>query len=90
MDYATRMRTKLSNSLQPVRLEIEDDSQRHAGHAGADPVGETHFNITVVSAAFEGKSRVARQRLVYEIVAEELKERVHALSLRTLAPSEDV
>ena len=90
MDYATRMRTKLSNSLQPVRLEIEDDSKRHAGHAGADPVGETHFNITVVSAAFEGKSRVARQRLVYEIVAEELKERVHALSLRTLTPSEDV
>ena len=52
--------------------------------------GETHFNITVVSAAFEGKSRVARQRLVYEIVAEELKERVHALGLKTLTPSEDV
>jgi BolA protein len=90
MDYATRMRTKLSSSLQPVRLEIEDESHRHAGHAGADPVGETHFNVMVVSAAFEGKSRVARQRLVYEILAEELKERVHALSLKTLTPSEDV
>ena len=54
-------------------------------------MGETHFNITVVSAAFEGKSRVARQRLVYEIVAEELKERVHALGLKTLQlPSEDI
>ena len=90
MDYATRMRTKLSSSLPPDRLEIEDESHRHAGHAGADPVGETHFNVTVVSAAFEGKSRVARQRLVYEILAEELKERVHALSLKTLTPSEDV
>jgi BolA family transcriptional regulator, general stress-responsive regulator len=90
MDYATRMRTKLSSSLKPVRLEIEDESHRHAGHTGADPKGETHFNITVVSAAFEGKSRVARQRLVYEIVAEELKEHVHALGLKTLTPSEDV
>ena len=90
MDYATRMRTKLTEALQPTRLDIIDDSHRHAGHAGADPLGETHFNITIVSAAFDGKSRVARQRLVYDVVAQELKERVHALSLKTLTPAEDV
>ena len=89
MDYATRMRTKLTEALQPTRLDIVDDSHRHAGHAGADPLGETHFNITIVSAAFDGKSRVARQRLVYDLVAQELKERVHALSLKTLTPAED-
>jgi BolA family transcriptional regulator, general stress-responsive regulator len=89
MDYATRMRTKLTEALQPTRLDIIDDSHRHAGHAGADPLGETHFNIIIVSAAFDGKSRVARQRLVYDAVAQELKERVHALSLKTLTPAED-
>ncbi|MBI1206047.1 MAG: BolA/IbaG family iron-sulfur metabolism protein [Azospirillum sp.] len=89
MDYATRMRTKLTEALHPVRLEIEDDSARHAGHGGANPQGESHFNLTVVSAAFEALSRLARQRLVYGIVADELAERVHALSLRTLTPAED-
>ena len=89
MDYATRMRTKLTEALQPTRLDIIDDSHRHAGHAGADPLGETHFNITIVSAAFDGKSRVARQRMVYDVVVQELKERVHALGLKTLTPAED-
>jgi len=89
MEYATRLRTKISNALQPTRIDIVDESHRHAGHAGADPVGETHFNITIVSAAFDGKSKVARQRMVYDAVAQELKERVHALSLKTLTPAED-
>ncbi|UEM20320.1 BolA family transcriptional regulator [Skermanella mucosa] len=89
-DYATRMRNKLTEAFRPSRLEIVDDSHRHAGHAGADPLGETHFNILIVSETFDGKSRVARQRLVYEAVAEELRERVHALSLKTLTPTEDV
>ncbi|EWY37366.1 BolA family transcriptional regulator [Skermanella stibiiresistens SB22] len=89
-EYATRMRAKLTEALRPSRLEIEDDSRRHAGHAGAGAEGETHFNIIIVSDAFEGKSRVARQRQVYDIVADELRERVHALSLKTLTLAEDV
>ncbi len=83
-----RMETKLREALQPVRLDIIDDSHRHAGHGGAHPEGESHFHIQIVSAAFTGKSRVARQRLVYEVLAEELRERVHALTLETLSPDE--
>jgi len=83
-----RMETKLRAALQPVRLDIIDDSHRHAGHGGAHPEGESHFHIQIVSAAFTGKSRVARQRLVYEVLAEELRERVHALTLETLSPDE--
>lgn len=86
--YADRIRTKLTDSLAPTRLVVQDDSNRHHGHAGAHPSGETHFNVTVESAAFSGKNRVARQRLVYEILAEELRERVHALSLKLTAPGE--
>jgi BolA protein len=88
--YANRMRTKLTESLAPTRLEIEDDSASHHGHAGAHPDGggETHFNVTIESAVFAGKNRVARQRLVYGILADELRERVHALSLKLTAPGE--
>ena len=89
MTYAERIRTKLTGALAPVRLSIVDDSHRHAGHAGHDARGETHFDVTVVSAVFADKSRVARQRLVYDILAQELAERVHALALRTLTPDED-
>lgn len=88
--YANRMRTKLTDSLAPTRLEIVDESAQHLGHAGAHPDGggETHFNVTIESAAFSGKNRVARQRLVYGILADELRERVHALSLKLMAPGE--
>ncbi|MGE3333044.1 MAG: BolA family protein [Rhodospirillaceae bacterium] len=86
--YANRIHAKLAESLAPTRLEVEDDSNRHHGHAGAHPSGETHFNVTVESAAFAGKNRVARQRLVYGILADELRERVHALSLKLTAPGE--
>lgn len=87
--YADRMRRKLTDGLAPVRLDIADESARHHGHGGAHPEGETHFHLTVVSAAFEGKSRVERQRMVYALLAAEMAERVHALGLTTLAPSED-
>lgn len=86
---ADTIRQKLSDRFAPTRLEIIDESHRHAGHAGARPEGETHFALTIVSAAFSGESRVARQRLVYQTLAEELATRIHALSLTTLAPDED-
>lgn len=88
MDYRTRMETKLVQALAPQALTIKDVSHLHAGHAGADPAGETHFNVTVVSDRFDGMTRVARQRLVYDLLADELRERVHALQLRTLTPAE--
>jgi len=90
MRVADTIRGKLTERFTPVRLEISDESYRHAGHEGARPEGETHFSITIVSDAFIGQSRVARQRLVYQILAEELVTRVHALSLTTLTPDEDM
>ena len=86
---ADAIREKLTARFAPLRLEIEDQSHRHAGHAGARPEGETHFSVTLVSAVFAGESRVSRQRLVYQTLAAELATRVHALSLTTLAPEED-
>ena len=83
------IRRKLTEALAPSRLDIVDDSGRHAGHVGARPEGETHFIIEIASAQFAGLSRVARQRLVYKVLADELQSRVHALALKTLTPEED-
>jgi len=80
---------KLQAAFQPTRLEIVDDSARHSGHAGAREGGESHFNVTIEAPAFAGTNKVARQRMVYRALAEELAGPVHALSLRTLAPGED-
>lgn len=89
MTVASRIREKLTEKLAPTRLDIVDDSHKHAGHVGARPEGETHFSVEIVSAAFEGVSRVQRQRMVYEILQDELAGPVHALALRTLSPSDD-
>jgi BolA protein len=83
------IRDKLNQAFEPTRLEIEDDSARHHGHAGARPGGESHFNVLIESAAFEGAPKVARQRMVYRALAEELAGPLHALSVRALAPGED-
>ncbi|MFN3815747.1 BolA family protein [Brevundimonas sp.] len=91
---ATIIREKLTLALSPARLVIEDDSARHAGHhheGGVDarPGGESHFNLEVVSASFEDKGRVERQRIINTLLAEELAGPVHALSIRARSPSED-
>jgi BolA family transcriptional regulator, general stress-responsive regulator len=89
MSVADTIRTKLTDRFAPTWLAIVDESHRHAGHAGARPEGETHFTVRIVSAAFDGLGRVARQRLVYQTLADELATRVHALSLTTLSPAEN-
>ena len=81
------IRRKLSAALRPA-ASISCDSA-HAGHAGARPEGESHFTVEIVSARFAGLSRVARQRLVYGALADELRTDIHALALKTLAPDED-
>jgi BolA protein len=88
MSVAQRIRTKLTAGLNPLRLVIHDESHRHAGHTGARPAGETHFRVEIVASAFDGESRIARQRRVYQLLAEELAGPIHALSLTTLTPSE--
>ena len=89
MTVAATIREKLERRFAPTRLDIVDESDRHAGHAGARPEGETHFAVTIVSAAFAGLGRLARQRHVYETLAEEIGNPVHALALTTLTPDED-
>jgi len=83
-----RIREKLTAALHPERLEIVDESDRHAGHAGARPGGETHFRVEIVAAAFEGKSRLERQRLIYALLKDEMSQKIHALSLVVRAPGE--
>lgn len=88
MSVADSIRRKLTEGLAPLHLEIVDESHRHEGHAGHDGRGESHFRVAVVSAAFEGRSRVDRQRLVYGLLAEEMAGRIHALALVTKTPDE--
>jgi len=92
MSVAASMQEKLTSVFAPVALEIEDQSARHAGHAGAMRAdgsrGETHFHVRLVSSAFEGLTRVERQRRVYAALKDELAGPVHALSLSALTPAE--
>lgn len=88
MSVAATIERKLMEALAPARLAITDDSHLHAGHAGSRPGGETHFTVEIVSERFRGLPRVARQRLVYAALADELQGPVHALALKTLAPGE--
>ena len=85
-----RIETKLREALAPSRLEVRDDSQLHHGHGGWREGGETHFHVTVVSAAFEGRNRVERHRVVNGLLSDELKGRVHALSLQLMTPQENM
>jgi BolA protein len=82
------IRDKLTAAFQPERLEVVDDSARHAGHAGAREGGESHFNVVIVAEAFKGQGRVQRQRAVYSALSEELAGPVHALSVKAFAPDE--
>ena len=79
---------KLTEAFSPTRLEIEDESSRHAGHAGARPGGESHFNVLIEAEAFAGAPKVARQRMIYRALSSEMAGPVHALSLKALAPGE--
>jgi BolA protein len=85
---AEAIREKLSAAFSPTRLDVEDDSARHHGHAGARPGGESHFNVVIEARVFEGLGLVQRQRAVHAALAEELAGPVHALSIKALAPGE--
>ncbi len=89
MRLAKHIERKLTARFAPVRLRVIDESHKHAGHAGWRAQGETHFGVEIISAAFAAQSRIARQRMVYEVLAAELAEGVHALRLVTLTPEEE-
>ena len=83
-----RITLKLTQRFSPSRLDVSDDSDRHQGHAGHREGGESHFNLVIESAVFQGLSRVQRQRLINETLAAELAGPIHALSIKALAPGE--
>lgn len=82
-----RMRELLTQAFAPERLEVVDDSRRHAGHAGARD-GRGHFNVGITSAAFAGMAPLARHRAVYAALGTMMQDDIHALAIRALAPGE--
>ncbi len=85
---ATEMLRRLNSALSPTHVDLTDDSEQHRGHGGYNPSGESHFSLEIESAAFAGKSRVERQRMVYHALGDLMKERVHALQIKARAPGE--
>jgi BolA family transcriptional regulator, general stress-responsive regulator len=85
---ATEMRRRLE-ALSPTRLELVDDSEKHRGHGGYNPAGESHFSLAIESPEFAGKSRIERQRMVHRALGEMVGDRVHALTIRARAPGEE-
>ncbi|GJL92054.1 BolA family protein [Hyphococcus sp.] len=88
MRVSESIHLKLSKALTPESLNVTDESHLHEGHAGAREGGQSHFRVFIVASAFEGLSRVARQRLVNGILKEELAGPIHALAMKTLTPAE--
>ncbi|MFL6724581.1 MAG: BolA family protein [Sphingomicrobium sp.] len=85
---AREMIERLTAALAPTRLELEDQSHQHVGHAGHDPRGESHFALIIESPAFAGLNRVERQRKIHAALGELMRERVHALTIKASAPGE--
>lgn len=88
MTMQQRIAADLTRALDPTSLEVTDESHLHAGHAGARAGGESHFRIDVVAAAFAGKGRVERHRMIYAALAQEIADGVHALAVNAKAPGE--
>ncbi len=83
-----RIAEALRAAFAPAEIAVQDDSHRHAGHAGAQPGGETHYSVLVVSPAFAGMNRVARSRAVHDLLAAEFAGGLHALALTLRTPEE--
>jgi BolA protein len=88
MTTVERIQSTLTQGLSPERLEVIDESALHAGHAGAVPGKTTHVRVRIVSAAFSGKSRIERHRLVNDLLAAEIAAGLHALAIEARAPGE--
>jgi BolA protein len=85
---AAEIERRLKKALEPTRLALTDDSEKHRGHGGYNPAGESHFTLVIESPRFAGMNRVQRQRAVYAALGELMDGRVHALSIRATAPGE--
>jgi BolA protein len=80
------LETKLQEAFSPLSLQVIDESSQHRDHAGSRPDGESHFRVKIVAVAFQGKSRIEQHRMINQVLAAELKERVHALAIEAAAP----
>lgn len=87
LERVTMIRERLTEALSPQKLDIQDDSAKHAGHAGARG-GGGHFNVDIVSDAFAGKTLIQRHRLVYEALGDAMQSEIHALSIQARTPDE--
>src|SRR5690349_25082764 len=87
-ELQSEMETLLEGAFAPARLQVINDSSQHRGHMGDDGSGESHFTVVIESAAFAGKSRLERQRMVNRALGDIPGQRVHALAIRAFAPSE--
>ena len=88
MTIKEQLQSLLQEHFNPTKLEVEDQSHLHAGHAGAPDRAETHFDVTIVSDAFVGQSRVTRHQMVYTVLEGLMETNIHALSLKLLTPEE--
>ena len=86
MTVADRIRRKLTEAFRPDVLEVVDESYLHKGHAGHRPGGESHFRVRIAADAFRGASRVQRHRMIYQVLAAEIADGVHALAIEASAP----
>lgn len=84
------MLRRLNSALSPTRIELVDDSEQHRGHGGYNPAGESHFSLRIESPLFAGKNRVERQRMIYAALGDLMESRVHALSIKATATSENI
>lgn len=87
MSVADEIRRRLG-ALQPVHLELIDESARHAGHAGSRPGGQTHWRLTIASPAFAGQTTVRRHRMIYDALGDLMDHPIHALAISARAPGE--
>jgi BolA protein len=87
MSVAASIRERLA-ALEPVQLDLVDESARHEGHAGARPGGQTHWRLTIVSPRFSGQSTLARHRMVYQALGELMHNPIHALAITARSPQE--
>jgi BolA protein len=90
MTVEQHIRQLLMVALEPTRLDVVNESHLHAGHASSPGTGESHFRILIVSPRFAGESRLARHRLVNDALAGLLRDRVHALAIKAVAPGEPI
>ena len=87
MNVAASIRERLA-VLEPLKLDLVDESSKHAGHAGWKPGGATHWRLTIVSPLFAGQPTVARHRMVYQALGELMQNPIHALAITARAPEE--